>query len=135
MRIYNRYRDTEKDISVLKGKILKSIKIDKNKEDKIFFETTDGNSYIMLHEQDCCECVYIEDICGNLNNLLDYEILMAEKETNSDGEPLSRYDESFTWTFYKLATKNGYVTIRWYGESNGYYCEEVDFLEIKEENE
>ena len=57
---------------------------------------------------------------------------MAEEITNKDFNPpeikkIPEYQESWTWTFYKFATIKGYVTIRWYGESNGYYSESVDF--------
>ncbi|MNF10300.1 hypothetical protein D3C80_2111960 [compost metagenome] len=51
---------------------------------------------------------------------------MAE-EISQDDEKAS---ERGTWTFYKLATLQGYVTIRWYGSSNGYYSESVDFINI-----
>lgn len=84
----------------------------------------------MEHHQDCCENVWIEDIAGNVSDLIGYPIAMAEEESNSDNPPLAECDESYTWTYYKLATIKGYVTIRWYGESNGYYSESVDFEEM-----
>ena len=120
------------DVSILKGKILKDIKIEGN--ENIFFIDEDGIEYKMFHDYDCCENVYIEDICGDINNLIGSEIIMAEEVINRDLSPLNEFDESYTWTFYKFATVKGYVTIRWYGESNGYYSERVDFV-INDEEE
>ena len=114
----------ELDISVLKGKTLVKIDLDV-KMKYIRFIDTEGNKYIMYHEQDCCEDVYIESITGNIDYLLNSPVTMAECVTKKGK---CEYDwGTETWTFYKLATIKGYVTIRWYGESNGYYSEEVDF--------
>ena len=113
------------EISSLLGKTIISMELT---EDEITFRTSDGFTYKMNHEQDCCEDVYIEDICGDINNLIGSPLVMAEEATNID-EPKDKYDESFTWTFYKFATIKGYVTIRWYGTSNGYYSEEVYITE------
>lgn len=114
------------DVSMLKGKILKDIKIEG--AENIFFIDEDDIEYEMFHYYDCCENVYIEDICGDINNLIGSEIIMAEEVINKDLSPLNKFDESYTWTFYKFATVKGYVTIRWYGESNGNYSERVDFI-------
>jgi hypothetical protein len=126
------YRDRV-EFLVLQGKTLTEIKGGKD-TDKLRFFTTDGEEYLMYHNQDCCENVILEDICGDLDDLIGSPILQAE-EVVSDKDPedfvLSdddrRWRESYTWTFYKLATIKGAVTLRWYGESNGYYSESVDF--------
>lgn len=116
------------------GKIF--FKIEKT-EDEISFYCTDGYIYKMLHQQDCCECVTIDDINGDLDDLLETPILKYEeltslgtdkKSLSTDLYKQSKDDESSTWTFYNFATIKGYVTIRWYGSSNGYYSESVDII-------
>lgn len=109
----------------LKGLTLISVAVEKN---KIVFESECGRRFYMLHEKDCCERVEIESIDGNLDDLLHAPILVADESTNR-GNKKSDDDRTCTWTFYKLATVKGWVDIRWYGTSNGYYSESVDFVE------
>ena len=63
-------------------------------------------------------------------------ITMAEEVTSENETPAGvkppEHAESYTWTFYKLATVKGYVTIRWFGESNGFYSESVAFIKCDE---
>ncbi|QZA70301.1 hypothetical protein 278BB001_150 [Bacillus phage 278BB001] len=107
-------------VEELKGKVL--TKIEDPGYSELYFYTADGDKYKMHHVQDCCESVILEDIIGDLDDLIGEPILMAEEAT----EYGNGYD-SETWTFYKFATVKGYVTLRWYGTSNGYYSESVDF--------
>lgn len=102
-----------------------------NSGDQVTLFTQDGKEFLMYHSQDCCESVSVEDIIGDLKDLIGSPITMAEESSNSDNPKSDGYSDSFTWTFYKLATIKGYVTIRWYGSSNGYYSERVDFARIK----
>jgi hypothetical protein len=81
----------------------------------------------MYHSQDCCESVSIEDVEGDICDLIGSPIVLAEEAPSQDEQPGRDHGDSFTWTFYRLATEKGFVVIRWYGESNGYYSERVDF--------
>lgn len=122
-------------ISELIGKTFEWITVNDDKTG-INFRTDDGKEYKMWHRQDCCECVQIEDINGDLQDLIGSPILQAEESVSENADPKPKeYSESWTWTFYKLATAKGYVTLRWLGESNGYYGEEVDLVEIGSEED
>lgn len=87
----------------------------------------DGRVFEFYHEQDCCERVHIEDIAGDLDDLVGSPLLVAEEVSNEGAEPPDQSDDSYTWTFYRFATVRGTVTVRWLGESNGYYSESVDW--------
>ena len=118
--------------SELKGKTLISLEVKKiEDEDQVEIKTLCGKKYLMLHYEDCCEHVFVEDIAGDISDILNREILIAE-EVSADASSNSG-DESGTWTFYKLDTHYGGITIRWMGESNGYYSEEVSFIEVKDD--
>lgn len=117
------------DFNVLVGKVFTSID---SSEYEITFHCDDGTSYKMLHYDYCCESVTVESIIGDLNDLIGSPILLAESSTGyTTNDYKFKYEpESYTSTFYKLATVKGYVDIRWFGESNGYYSESVDFVKV-----
>lgn len=128
------------NFSDLLGKVILNIH---ELSDKITFEVAKVNlgqpvireNYTMQHSQDCCESVYIESIDGNLKDLIGSPILLAEEVCSNEaleGHDVDA-DDSFTWTFYKLSTLKASVTIRWFGTSNGYYSESVDFFRLSEE--
>lgn len=93
--------------------------------EEVVFWAEDGRRFIFYHESDCCEHVAVEEVIGDVADLVNTPLLMAEEEVSNNHDK-ERYD-SETWTFYKFATTKGYVTIRWLGASNGYYSESVDF--------
>lgn len=132
----------------LQGLIFKDIKVD---HDEIRFTTDDDVRYKMYHRQDCCESVTLEEVVGDMEDLINTPILEAREASSGDrkeaeldildGEeyvmmklstfddgPSTYADESETWTFYSFRTIKGSVTLRWYGTSNGYYSESVDVV-------
>jgi len=117
------------NISYLLGKTF--VRIDKS-DYELRFHMEDGTHYRMYHSQDCCENVYIEDIVGSLDDLVGSPLVRAEERTSEteDCDSNEIIYRSHEWTFYEFATIKGSVTIRWYGESNGYYSTSVDLEHV-----
>lgn len=98
-----------------------------DRSDVVNFICSDGTEYRMMHHQDCCESVSLEEVIGDCNDLIGSPIVVSEESTSSGN---CDYD-SCTWTFYRFATVRGWVYLRWYGSSNGYYGEGVSFEKKK----
>jgi hypothetical protein len=94
------YEDDE-GISILLGKTISEIL---KLEDEIVFITYEGKKYKMFHNQDYDESVSIEDINGDLEDLLNSPITLAEETNNSKYEEIDDRNQRQTWHFYKLAT-------------------------------
>jgi hypothetical protein len=136
----------------LTGLVFENVRHLKCHGDELRLETCDGDVYRMYHEQDCCESVDLDEIIGDLADLINTPILEAREATNSNrqqaeidlvgdaeerlmmllksqAQPQPEYlDDSVTWTFYIFRTIKGSVTLRWYGTSNGYYSESVSII-------
>lgn len=115
-----------KKFEYLKGQTITGIEHDK---EEFIMTLENGQRFKLYHKQDCCETVELVEIIGDLKDIIGNPLTLCE-EITEDGVLENGYDH-YTWTFYKLATIKGYVTLRWYGASNGYYSESVDFMEIK----
>ena len=99
----------------------------KSGSDHISILFADGDAIKFYHSQSCCESVEVDDVYGCEADLVDaipYDIELVQ----SNDRPRDKYDSSFTWSFYKFRTSKGYVDVRWYGCSNGYYSETVDVV-------
>jgi hypothetical protein len=89
----------------------------------ILLQCLDHCDYVMFHDQNCCEEVVVEDVCGDLDDIVGAEIMQVSEDVS---RPESQEYESLTLTAYTLRTHKGTVTFRWRGASNGYYGEEVE---------
>lgn len=76
----------------------------------------------MIHHQDCCETVYLADVVGSFEDLIGYPLLEVSESTVNTRSA----DMSSTATYYNFKTVKASVQLRWIGESNGYYSEDVN---------
>lgn len=131
------FYDDSRAFSVLQGKTLTAIKVSNT---EVIFTTSEGDEYKLYHEQDCCETVELDDVIGDWDDLIGEPLLVAEELSNKASQLMklitdgSQFDaseyESFTWTFYHMRTRKGTVMMRWLGTSNGYYSEDVHFVQL-----
>lgn len=94
---------------------------------EILFSMQNGRAVRLFAPLDpgCDVDVYLENI-----DLTGSPTVLAEESHGRPMDPLDASDEPYTWTFYRLATVRGGVTLRWYGTPNGYYSERVEFEEL-----
>lgn len=132
MAIRENYRNNDA-IGMLVGETLTEIKGMEKGSETVTFRAASGRTWSMYYDHDCCASCDIEDVCGDVADLVGSPIVMAEDVSNDTSlVPTAKpetYGDSETWTFVKFATAKGYVTLRWYGSSNGYYSEEPSFYE------
>ncbi len=125
---YNNIVDTQRGMAQMLGKTFVQVSGSVG-GDEMTFVTAQGERFMFAHSQDCCERVDINDIVGDLQDLCGSPMLLAEEVHGETPVDFDEGDhESVTWTFYKFATRKGYVDVRWLGESNGYYSEQVDLF-------
>ena len=121
--------------SDLLGKTLSDISILENKSIMVF-TTNNGETYRLFNDIGCSACerpALIEDICGQLEDLIGNPLLLAEEVSicKTVSKSLKRgYLSEELWTFYKLATNRGAVSIRWYNERSWSYASKVEFVKI-----
>lgn len=80
----------------------------------------DHEKVSFFHSSICCESVYIENIIGDLNDLINSPILELEV-SEKKGE------SGAIWTFHKFITQKGTVVIEWYGGKN-YYPTTISYV-------
>lgn len=113
-----------KDIfKAVKGQVIESVKGLEKQSEELVINFKSGDSIEMYHQQDCCESVWLEDFEEPKNLIGSTIIELVVDENQEDSVWGTR-----TWTFYKLMTTKGELFLRWCGESNGYYSEDVSIV-------
>ena len=114
----------------LKGKTITSIQGSNSDDSDTIITTSDGSIYTLTHIQDCCENVRVYGSVGNIDDVLNEEVIDAEDTNPMDNPnaPDYKYYDSATWSQFRIVTNKGTFEIWWLGESNGYYSETVSVI-------
>jgi hypothetical protein len=112
------------EFSKLVGKTIVAIEGAKVRSERIAFICSDLSRFSLSHCRECCESVLVEELIGDPQDLIGHVVALADESTNRDNPPEDT--DSFLWTFYRIRTHGGDLTIRWLGESSGYYSEDVN---------
>ncbi len=83
--LYNSLRGPVRSFEDLLGRIL--VKIEKIDDQELILYLSDKNFVRLFHSQSCCEDVYIEDICGDLNDLIGEPLINVEEVCNYPDPP------------------------------------------------
>jgi hypothetical protein len=126
MEEFKKFEDL-KGQTIISYNLIKADDSAKIYQDELHLHCESGKTLILTHQEQCCEHVYVEDICGDFSSIMNTPVLKASVVTQDgayNDDPC--YDEETLWTFYNVSTLTGDMTIRWLGSSNGYYSVEVD---------
>jgi hypothetical protein len=103
--------------------------------ESVTFYLTDNDYFIFKHFQNCCESVWLEDVCGDLSDLENTPMVVAEELSYHPDFQDEDTDYGIRrWTFYNFRTNKGTVSLRFCGSSNGYYSVGVSLLRYKTED-
>lgn len=127
--------DTPRGIDLLCGRRIVDVRADMERGAEfdaepceVFIETGDGSVFLLFHSQECCEDVRLIDGLEDLKELVGEVVVSAREESNQEWD--EEQDRSSTYTFYHLRTAKHDATLRWLGESNGYYSERVEVAKV-----
>lgn len=113
------------------GKTIKSFNLNDNKTELIFISEDDKIYKMFYHNMGNSECV-LEDIVGDLNDLVGMPILKAYKTIENGKSKINKFFNDWElWTFYNFSTIKGTITLKWVDIDDYYYSVEVQFEEIK----
>ena len=114
----------------LVGEVVEHVDIGNN-ETLLTFAS--GRRVRIDHDQDCCESVWLLDSSGDVAKIVGKPLIeVTSEESSGDNVDIGKEfkDDSSTLTTIRFACADEVVILRWFGTSNGYYSESVDFREM-----